>query len=127
MDVDVKLKPKTEDISFNNNLQGQKKDDSELNFKKFDMLGLIVTELSENVKKQNEVEYGVVVKDVAHFSEAFNRGLRSGFVIIEADKKKITSIADLENILNSKNKGDVLVLKVVTQMKDIRLVAIEIQ
>lgn len=127
MDVSVKLKPKSNDVAFNNNQQGQKKDDSDVGSKKFESLGLIVSELTENVKKQNEVDYGVLVKDVAHFSEAFNRGLRSGFVIIEADKKKVTNISDLESILNSKGKGDVLVFKVVTQMKDIRLVAIEIQ
>ena len=73
------------------------------------------------------MDYGVVVKDVAHFSEAFNRGLRSGYVIIEADKQKITGISDLDNILNKKSKGDIVVLKVVTQQKDIRLIAVEVQ
>lgn len=127
IDVQVKLKPKTDNVQTSVENQGLKKDETESNLKKFESIGLIVTDLTDAVKRQNEVEYGVVVKDVAHFSEAFNRGLRSGYVIIEADKQKITGISDLENILSKKSKGDVIVLKVVTQQKDIRLIAIEIQ
>jgi len=127
IEVQVKLKPKNDDVVSNVESQEKKKDDTELNSKKFENIGLIVTDLTDNIKKQNDVEYGVVVKDVAHFSEAFNRGLRPGFVIIEADKQKITGISDLENIIAKKNKGDIIVLKVVTQMKDIRLIAIEVQ
>ena len=127
MDVAVKLKPKSNDISNNLEIPGNNKDQSELNSKKFESLGLIVTDLTDAVKKQNEVEFGVVVKEVSHFSEAFNRGLRSGYVIIEADKQKITSISDLENVISKKSKGDVIVIKVATQLKDIRIVALEIQ
>jgi len=127
IDVQVKLKPKTDDISSNVEIPGKKKDETESNLKKFESIGLIVTDLTDAIKKQNEVDFGVVVKDVAHFSEAFNRGLRLGYVIIEADKQKITSISDLESIMNKKSKGDIVVLKVVTQMKDIRLIAIEVQ
>ncbi|MFZ4590335.1 MAG: Do family serine endopeptidase [Ignavibacteria bacterium] len=127
IDVQVKLKPKTDNVQTNVENPGQKKEETESNIKKFETIGLIVTDLTDAVKKQNEVDYGVVVKDVAHFSEAFNRGLRSGYVVIEADKQKIMSISDLENIINKKSKGDIVVLKVVTQQKDIRLIAIEIQ
>jgi serine protease Do len=127
IDVQVKLKPKTDDIATNIETPEKKKDETESNSKKFDNLGLIVTELTDGIKKQNVVEYGVVVKDVAHFSEAFNRGLRAGYVIIEADKQKITNISDLESIINKKSKGDIIVLKAATQMKDIRLIALEIQ
>jgi serine protease Do len=127
IDVQVKLKPKTDNIQSGVENQGLKKEETESNLKKFESIGLIVSDLTDAVKKQNEVEYGVVVKDVAHFSEAFNRGLRSGYVIIEADKQKITGISELESIINKKNKGDIIVLKVVSQQKDIRLIAIEVQ
>ena len=127
MDVSVKLKPKTDDLAVNNNQMNEKKEDMEGSSKKFETLGLIVTDLTESAKKLNEVEFGVLVKDVAHFSEAFNRGLRSGFVIIEADKRQVKNISDLDNILSGKSKGDVIVFKVATQNKDIRLVALEIQ
>ena len=127
MDVSVKLKPKTDDLAVNNNQMNEKKEDMEGSSKKFETLGLIVSDLTESAKKLNEVEFGVLVKDVAHFSEAFNRGLRSGFVIIEADKRQVKNISDLDNILSGKSKGDVIVFKVATQNKDIRLVALEIQ
>ncbi|MFA5011298.1 MAG: Do family serine endopeptidase [Ignavibacteria bacterium] len=127
MDFSVKLKPRTDDLSVNNNPQNENKEETASTIKKFESLGLIVTDLTEAARKLNEVEYGVLVKDVAHFSEAFNRGLRSGYVIVEADKKPVRSISDLEDVLSGKSKGDVVVFKVATQMKDIRLVAIEIQ
>jgi serine protease Do len=127
IDVQVKLKPKTNDVATNIEIPEKKKEEVESNSRKFENLGLIVTELTDDIKKQNVVEYGVVVKDVAHFSEAFNRGLRTGYVIIEADKQKINNISDLESIINKKSKGDIIVLKTATQMKDIRLIALEIQ
>lgn len=127
MDFSVKLKPRTEDVALNNNMQNERKEEPVASSKKFESLGLVVMDLTDAAKNQNDVEYGVLVKDVAHFSEAFNRGLRSGYVIIEADKKTVKSISDLESILSGKAKGDVIVFKVATQMKDIRLVAIEIQ
>lgn len=127
MDFSVKLKPRTEDVALNNNMQNDKKEEPVASSKKFESIGLVVMDLTDAAKNQNDVDYGVLVKDVAHFSEAFNRGLRSGYVITEADKKTVRSISDLESILNGKSKGDVVVFKVATQMKDIRLVAIEIQ
>ncbi len=127
MDVSVKLKPRTEgDVSVNSETGKNDNNESELKSKKFESIGILVTELPESVKKQYEVDNGVLVKDVAHFSEAFNRGLRSGFVIIEADKQKISSVSDLESVLGKKGSGDIVVLKVVTQQKDIRLIAIEL-
>jgi serine protease Do len=126
MDVSVKLKPKTDnDVAMNNQTE-EKKEDVTQNSKKFDNVGMLVTELPDGIKKQYEVDNGVMVKDVAHFSEAFNRGLRAGYVIIEADKQKISNISDLEAVLSKKGTGDIIVLKVVTQMKDIRLIAIEV-
>ncbi len=127
LDFDVKLKPRTEDVAFNNSNQGERKEEPVSSSKKFENIGLVVTDLTDAAKTQNDAEYGVLIKDVAHFSEAFNRGLRSGYVIFEVDKKPVKSISDLESILSGKSKGDVIVFKVATQMKDIRLVAVEIQ
>ena len=127
MDVNVKLKPRTEgDISLNNQSQEKNNSESETNSKKFESLGLLVTELPSSMKQQYDLDYGVLIKDVAHFSEAFNRGMRSGYVIVEADKQKINSISDLESVLGKKSSGDIVVFKVVTQQKDLRLIAVEI-
>jgi serine protease Do len=95
--------------------------------KKFDDVGFSVTDLTSSIKKQYEVENGVLVNNVSNYSEAFNRGLRAGYVILEADKTKIESVDQLASIINKKSKGDVLVIKAETQNKDIRLIAMEIQ
>ncbi|MCU0372879.1 MAG: Do family serine endopeptidase [Ignavibacteria bacterium] len=127
MDVKVKLKPRSDSdvASTENENRNQELRENSAN-RKFESLGLVISELTEDLKSKYEVSGGVLVKEVAHFSEAFNRGMRSGFIIIETDKQKVNSIADFENILSKKEKGDVVVMKVVTQMKDIRLIAVEI-
>jgi len=126
MDVKVKLKPRSDSdvAATENGNKNQELHENSAN-RKLESLGLIVSELTEDMKAKYEVSGGIIVKDVAHFSEAFNRGMRSGFIIIETDKQKVNSITDFENILSKKEKGDVLVMKVVTQMKDIRLIAVE--
>ena len=70
---------------------------------------------------------GVIIKDVSNFSESYERGLRPGLVITEADKTKIENIQDFENIMSKKGKGDILMVKVISPAKDVRLIAIEIQ
>jgi len=127
-DISVKLKPRSNnDAVLNDNQLKPKENQPDVASKQFDNIGIIVMDLPSGISKQYDVNNGILIKEVAHFSEAFNRGLRAGFVIIEADKQKVENITQLESIISGKNKGDVLVLKVVTQAKDIRLVAIEIQ
>lgn len=124
--VPVKLKPRDDKQNLVEN--GQKEEDnSESKTKKFDDVGFSVSDITSSVKRDYDIENGVMVKAVSNFSEAFNRGLRAGFVILEADKTKIDSIDQLASIINKKSKGDILVLKAITPNKDIRLIAIEIQ
>jgi serine protease Do len=126
-DLKVKLKPKNDDdLSSAQNEKNDQELREKSSSKSFESLGMVISEINEDIKSKYDVTAGILVKEVAHFSEAFNRGMRSGFVIIEADKQKINNISDFENILNKKSKGDVVVMKVVTQMKDIRLIAVEL-
>lgn len=126
-DVQVKLKPRNDNVALNDNTLPKKSDENkDLSSKKFEKIGLILSELPSGIKKELDVENGIYVKEVAHFSEAFNRGLRSGFVIIEADRKKIETLKQITEIIESKSNSDILVLKVVTPNKDIRLIAIEL-
>lgn len=60
------------------------------------------------------------------FSESFERGLRPGMVILEAEKEKLDNVEDFMSVINSKNKGDVIILKVMDSNKNIRIVAVEI-
>jgi len=122
----VKLKPR--DDKQNNFVDnGKSEEKSDTKSKKFDEVGFAVSDIPSNMKKELDIDNGVVVKDVKQYSEAFNRGLRAGYVILEADKNKVDSVDGLTSILEKKGKGDILVLKVITQNKEIRLVALEIQ
>ncbi len=126
IDIPVKLKPRDDSQALIDNNQN-KDNSSDLKTKKFDEVGFTVSEITNSTKRDYDIEYGVMVKEVKNYSEAFNRGLRAGFVILEADKNKIESIDQLSSIINKKDKGDVLVLKAITPNKDVRLIAIEIQ
>jgi serine protease Do len=123
----VKLKPRDDSQPLTDNSAQKKDDETQMNSKKFDEVGFSVTDITSSIKKQYDVEYGVLVNNVVNYSEAFNRGLRAGLVIVEADKSKIDSPDKLASIMNDRKKGDIVVLKVVTPNKDIRLVALEIQ
>jgi len=128
MDMVVTLKARDENQNAASNLpptdQGQK---SEPTSKSFEKTGFGVADLSSAQKQKFDVDGGVYVTSVKRFSESFDRGLREGLVIIEADKKTISGVNDLESMINSKSKGDILVLKVKAPEGQVRLVAIEVQ
>ncbi|CAF4867671.1 unnamed protein product, partial [Rotaria sp. Silwood1] len=85
---------------------------SENSSRSFDKTGFSVTELTGAQKQKFDVNGGAYVTSVKKFSESFDRGLREGLVIIEADKNKVDDINDLDAIISKKSKGDILVLKV---------------
>ena len=78
----------------------------------FDAIGLSVRALSAAERKQLKIEKGVVVTDVKHFGEAFNRGLRTDDVIVEADKTPVASPKDLQSALGKRKSGDAVMLRV---------------
>ena len=124
--IPVKLKPRDDSQALVENNQG-KENDSELKTKNFEEAGFSVSDITSSIKRDYDIENGVLVKAVSNYSEAFNRGLRAGYVILEADKTKIESTDQLASLINKKGKGDILVLKAITPNKDIRLIALEIQ
>jgi len=75
-------------------------------------LGLELTQLSSSQKEEINVDDGVLVSGVERFSEAFDRGLRQGDVIIEADQKPIESISDIKKVLAAHGSGDAILLRV---------------
>jgi serine protease Do len=125
--IPVKLKPRDDKQSVADNNAQKNDNDSELKSKKFDDVGFTVSDITNSMKKDYDVSSGVLVKNVVNYSEAFNRGLRAGYLIIEADKNKIDNTDELASVLNGKKKGDIVVLKAATPNKDIRLIALEIQ
>lgn len=122
----VKLKPRDDaQILVDNSTKND--NNSDLKTKKFDDVGFTVSDITSGTKRDYDIESGVIVKEVKNYSEAFNRGLRAGYVILEADKAKVENSDQLASMINKKSKGDIIVLKVVTPNKDVRLVALEIQ
>jgi serine protease Do len=91
---------------------------------KLDNLGLTIEPMTGEQRKTLEVTGGVIISKVVQYSEASKIGLRSGAVILKADKQNITSTKQLRDILESK-KGQAVLL----QVKDgatVRLVGLEV-
>jgi serine protease Do len=89
-------------------------------------LGLTVQDLDKQAIRKYDVQQGVVITDVDVNSEAYDRGLRQGNVIVEAGKQRIKSAEDLKKVIDNRKPGDSLLLKVKDDQKNTRLVAIEI-
>jgi len=79
---------------------------------KFDDLGFSVSPITNDVKKELDIESGVLVTDVKRLSPASDRGLFPNAVITEADRKVVKSPADLKKIIDSKKEGEVVILNV---------------
>lgn len=78
----------------------------------FDKLGLTVRPLSTSEKSSLDVDNGVVVSEVRPFGAAAERGIGRGDVIIEADRKKVDSPAELKALVESRKPGDVILFLV---------------
>ena len=91
-----------------------------------DNLGITVKNLPASIMKQLKVENGVQVAEVKTFSEAYNRGLRPNDVIIEADRKKMTSVKDFKQVVESHKPGDAIMLRVKGEDGNSRFVAVQI-
>lgn len=126
MNFNVTLKPRAdveERLISENQPRNQ---DTELNSKSIESIGLEVSDMTGSMRKSFDISNGILVKDVKNFSESFERGLRPGMVILEAEKEKLDNVEDFMSVINSKNKGDVIILKVMDSNKNIRIVAVEI-
>jgi serine protease Do len=75
-------------------------------------LGMSVRSLSSAEKKESEVDHGIVVSGVERFGEAYNRGIREGTVILEADKTPISSPGEFKALVEKRKPGDALLLRV---------------
>ena len=75
-------------------------------------IGITGMDLDEETAKANNLVVGVYVKAIDDFSAAEKAGLRIGDVIIEADGQKITTMDELNEIKNSHQIGDQMIVKV---------------
>ncbi|HEX2788002.1 MAG TPA: Do family serine endopeptidase [Ignavibacteria bacterium] len=121
----VTLKPRAEDNdALAKNMSNDNNQSESFNSKSFESIGLSVSDMAGSMLKNMDISKGVLVTNVQMMSEAYQRGIRKGFVILQADKQDVSSVEDLNSILNNKNKGDVIILKVMTPEKEVRIIAL---
>ncbi len=104
-DADTKVEPIT-----NKEEDNEGSSESKSSTAKFEDLGFSVSNLSSKEKTDFKVDHGVVITEVKRFSKAEDTQLAKGFVILEADKKKVNSVTELRSILKDK-KGFAVLLK----------------
>jgi serine protease Do len=77
-------------------------------------LGLGVDEMTPRIARRfgYRTTEGLVITEIKPNSEADKKGLRQGDLILEADKKKLESVNDLENIIDKKKPGEVVLLQI---------------
>jgi serine protease Do len=78
----------------------------------FESLGMSVRSLTPEEREKQSVDGGALVTDVKAYSEAHNRNIGKNAIILEADRKQVTSAADLKKIIEAHKPGDSILLRV---------------
>ncbi len=116
MDKKVVLRPRKKDDAVASNAEEPNRErETEVESARtmsFDKLGLTVRALAPSEKKTLGVEYGVIVSQIRPYSEAFNRAIGKGDVVLEADRKRVESPGDLKSIIDARKPGDSVLLLV---------------
>lgn len=129
IDKEVTLKPIVEDNKPTglNQKKEQDQGNSGAASTSIQSLGVSVGDLTTAQKDKLGISDGVVVTSVDKYSDAFMRGLAQGMVIVEANKRKITSPEDLADAIKGKRSGDSVLLKVVTGDGQERILAVAVK
>lgn len=96
----------------------------------FDILGLSVTPLNDELREQYNISNnvtGVVITDVDRKSQAAEKDIAIGDVIIEVNQSEVNTPKDLEKIIQKaerSNKASVLLL--INRNDDVRFVALKL-
>lgn len=126
----VTLKPRTErDVASRDSGdddEGTSVEEASSKSIDFESLGFSVRKADSRTMKEREVASNVLVGEVKTYSEAYNRGLRENDIILEADRKPLGNISELEKIVKSKKPGDALMLRVLGAQGGARFVAVMI-
>ncbi|MDZ7658323.1 Do family serine endopeptidase [Fodinibius sp.] len=94
-------------------------------------LGFKVEELTPRIAQELELsenQDGVVVTQISRQSEAYQQGLRRGFVITEVDRQEISNVREFNRAMSQLVEGgkDVALLRVTTPGGNSQLVAFEL-
>ncbi len=129
IDRKVTLKPRDEEkavTASNKDVEEKSKSEKTASVLSIDNIGLSVRPLNSEDKKATDVEKGIVVESVRPYSEAFSRGIAANDIIVEADRKEVGSPKELKSILDSRKKGESVLLRVKRQNGATSYVAIQI-
>jgi len=96
-----------------------------------EIFGLTISEMTDELRQQLGLKSsasGLVLKDVAEDSEAYEKGLRAGDLITEAGQQKVASIAALQERIDAATEaGRKSLLLLVRRDGEPRFVALAIQ
>jgi serine protease Do len=99
--------------------------------KDYEDLGITLSNLTDEIREGLDLAVGlegVVVVDVLETSEAFEKGLKSGDVIVEAGQEKVTSLAEFEEQMSATiESGRKTMLLLVRRGGDPRFLALTVQ
>lgn len=93
--------------SGNNNGSGSGKLNSKLGFS----TATLNSDLANQFNIQSNYK-GVVVTHIDHSSSAYDNGVRTGDLILEANHKRVRDVRDFQNVVSGLKKGDALVLRI---------------
>jgi len=75
-------------------------------------LGISVTTMTPRIARRYgyQTQEGVLITEVRRYSEAEQKGLRAGDIILEANRQEVRETGDLEKIIDKLKPGDGLIL-----------------
>ncbi|MFC2170073.1 Do family serine endopeptidase [Acidobacteriota bacterium] len=75
-------------------------------------LGFTVRELTSSIARRYgfQTQKGLLITEVRRYSEVERKGIERGDIILEVNRKKMTNIRELENILSKAKGGDPIML-----------------
>lgn len=123
--VTLKARDEKEEKTIKTSLGGKKGKDVDAKEMSFDEIGLSVRNMSDDELSEFKTKNGVLITNVKAYSRAYNQRLGEGLVITGADRKEISSVSELRDIIESK-KGKAVLLKVIDKDGNSRLVGIDI-
>lgn len=125
IDIAVTLKPRKESPTADASpVKEDKKEPSSTDTASLEALGIEVKNLSAAERKQYDTDAGVRISDINPYGKAYQR-LFKGDVILEIDRKKVSTVDDFKRITSSLKAGDAVLLKLKNTDKTTRLQAVE--
>lgn len=108
--ADIDLMRGGEKISLEAVITDSPKDSDVFSFKQpeADILGLVVGDIPEAIRRINGITGGVRIEAVDPEAPAYLAGIRKEDIIIDLNRKKVKGVGDYRSIIESVEEGDVL-------------------